>query len=51
MFSLYQIREMSGDLDDHRQSVPELEDRIVGLQAETEAQDKALRYKVHSHAE
>ena len=35
--------ELSRELDEYRHSVPDLEDKVVGLQAETEAQDKALR--------
>lgn len=38
-----QVQELSTELDEYRQSVPDLEDRIVGLQAETDSQDKALR--------
>lgn len=41
--SLTQVLELSTELDDYRQSVPDLEDKIVGLQAETDSQDKALR--------
>ncbi|XP_034299480.2 coiled-coil domain-containing protein 18 isoform X1 [Magallana gigas] len=37
------VQELSTELDEYRQSVPDLEDRIVGLQAETDSQDKALR--------
>ena len=39
-----QVLELSRELDEYRHSVPDLEDKVVGLQAETEAQDKALRY-------
>ena len=38
------MRELSQELDEYRQSFPDLEDKILGLQAETESQDKALRY-------
>lgn len=40
---ILQVQELSTELDEYRQSVPDLEDRIVGLQAETDSQDKALR--------
>ena len=35
---------MSKELCEYRQVVPDLEDKIVGLQAEAESQDKCLRY-------
>lgn len=38
-----QVQELSTELDEYRQSVPDLEDSIVGLQAKTDSQDKALR--------
>ena len=37
------MRELSQELDEYRHSFPDLEDKILGLQAETESQDKALR--------
>ena len=40
---VFQVRELSYELDEFRQSVPDLEDKILGLQAETESTDKALR--------
>ena len=43
LFFVFQVRELSYELDEFRQSVPDLEDKILGLQAETESTDKALR--------
>ncbi|XP_052220166.1 coiled-coil domain-containing protein 18-like isoform X2 [Dreissena polymorpha] len=37
------VRELSYELDEFRQTVPDLEDKILGLQAETDSQEKALR--------
>ena len=41
---IFQVNELSKELDDFRDVVPDLEDKIVGLQAETDSQDSALRY-------
>ena len=38
-----QVRELSYELDEFRQTVPDLEDKILGLQAENESQEKTLR--------
>ncbi|WAR30992.1 CCD18-like protein [Mya arenaria] len=42
------VRELSYELDEFRQSVPDLEDKILGLQAENESQEKALSLETQS---
>lgn len=39
----FQVSELSKELDDYREQVPDLEDKIIGLQAETDSLEVALR--------